>query len=127
MRKRNKTVYYAHSMRKYGTNEEAKERELLERHFIQVIDPSQLPPQRSGYEAMRACFQLIETSATALAFSSYKGHIGKGVYREIEVARACGYPIYEIRHGKVNRWKGRLEVVDRNDWSVKYAKARKAA
>lgn len=125
MAKKRSTVYYAHSMLKYGTKEEKRELSILRKHFKKVIDPSQVPLP-SGYEAMQACFELIESSATALAFSTYRGHIGRGVYQEINLALAWGLPVFEIRRGKIKKFTGELSVTDPDDWSIRYAKVRAA-
>jgi hypothetical protein len=113
-------------MLKYGTKEEKRELSILRKHFKKVIDPSQLPPQRSGYEAMQACFELIESSATALAFSTYRGHIGRGVYQEINLALARGLPVFQIRRRKIEKFAGELSVTDPDDWSIRYARVRAA-
>ena len=114
-------IYYAHSMRKYGTAEEEKElqkiKELFPNH--EVINPSNFPPGK-GRKVMKPYFELID-ECDFVVFSEFKGFIGRGVYREINYAKKNNKKSILLRNGKALEIEG-LIINDENDWAINFAK-----
>ena len=109
-----KTVYYAHSMRIYNT-----EQERLELNQIAELLPSRriVNPNGAIYSIQEA-YRLIDKSSGVVA-TEYQGHIGKGVYDEICYALSQKKLVYVLRNGRLFRVysEHQIEVVDIN-WQV---------
>ncbi len=116
-------IYYAHSMRTYGTDKERRAIELLQKKFGEVYNPSCAEIQKAR-DPMSACLEKIASDEIdALAFSFHEGHVGRGVFDEVNCALAFGKPVYVVRRDTIERFQGQLEIVDPQDWRVCYAKA----
>ena len=111
-----KTAYYAHSMKKYNTPEEDKEIETIISLGFYPVNPKYL----TWVGTMQTYFNCVDT-CKALIASEYKDHVGKGVYDEIQYARAKGYLVYILRTNKLYKLRS-LKLVDKNDWGVYYGK-----
>jgi hypothetical protein len=122
-----KDVYYAHSLRKYGTPAELYELRLLKTYFKhhRIFNPNCKKIWKYSYDsgmAMIKCLDVVKgRRVKALAFSTYLNFIGRGVYEEIITARREGKPIYIISKDKVEPFTGELEFLDW-DWKIHYAR-----
>ena len=116
-------IYYSHSMRKYDTKAEKKELSIIAKAFTQlaIYNPNNKEIQNSSFP-MVACLKVIEDDQTkVVVFSTYKDHVGRGVYTEVLEARMLGKPVYMIKGRKVISFDNmRLRVIDR-DWATYYA------
>lgn len=118
-----KTVYYAHSMRTYGTPKESEELYMIKLQFRwpfwRVVNPAELTWDRRPN--MSDFFKLVEAS-NAVVFSAYRGFIGRGVYEEVRVAQELGRPVYLVDDTWGGRpFNGELQIHDANDWAFRYA------
>jgi len=111
-------IYYAHSMRKYNTEAETYEISQLSQLLpkCEIVNPNGLVSN------MDESYALVDT-CDALVFTEYQGHIGKGVYCEIEYALKKHLRVASLFQGKFTRVRSMKEfdVVD-VDWGVYYAK-----
>ena len=120
-------VFYAHSKWLEGLPQAAAEWRLVCRQFPDdwVTDPAHINWAHLGItkgpDQMEYCLKFIRDHVQVLIFSEYQGNIGRGVYAEVEQARAKGIPIFLLRSGLF--WLNpRLQVYDATDWALKYAK-----
>jgi hypothetical protein len=92
-----KTCYYAHSVALYGTPQESRDIEMLQKMFF-VLNPSEAIHQeayktRGGMQY----FKEIVQKCDLLAFRAHvDGKIGAGVATEIEWALAADLPVIEL-------------------------------
>lgn len=119
-------VYYAHSMRLYGSKREAEALKFLRTwDWAEIVDPNKDMPEEE-YSEMEQYLEMVATCRMVVC-SEYKRHIGKGVYQEVELALQKRLPVMLLR--KVPKgWhliavRG-VETVDETDWVVKYGKLR---
>ncbi len=112
------TVYYAHSLRKYNTLEEKNEYTVLKQQFSDVYCPNNESIQNARCP-MDACLQRVG-QCNVLAFSTFQGYVGKGVYLEIMKARKLGLPVYLVDGVQVSLCTEPLIVLG-YDWAVRYA------
>ncbi len=126
-------IYYAHSLLKYDSTEECIELTLIHgwKHWWNRVynpnnDTLQAIGKVSGQECMEECYRIIRSKQIhCLVFSAYKGHVGRGVYEEISVARQCGKDVYIIEDRCIKRFDmRRLELLE-IDWKIKYALIKK--
>ena len=117
-----KKVYYAHSKRIFGTEREKLELQQIKWQFIgyKIINPSELPLTGAEADKMKTCFNIIG-NMDVIVFSEYKGHVGRGVYDEITIGEEEGCEIQLLRNNKFKKGV-KLQIVDRTDWKVNYAK-----
>jgi hypothetical protein len=117
-------VYYVHSLRKYDTIEEQEEIQLMEKKFEAIYNPNNSHIKRlRGEAAMKECYRVIRhEQVDGLVFSTYKGHIGRGVYEEIYTAIRANKCVYYLHDGVIEPFTGKLQIVDVNDWSVRYSR-----
>ena len=97
-------IYYAHCMTIYNTPQEKRDISLLGKLGFEVINPnhkgSEEAYQRDG---MNYFIDLVKGS-DALAFRSFpNGEIPAGVYKEIEVMKKKGSPVFELPSGLIGR------------------------
>ena len=113
-----KTVYYAHSMRIYNT-----EQERLELTQIAELLPSRRIINPNGAIAsIQEAYQLINQSS-GVVVTEYQGHIGRGVYDEICYALSQKKCVAMLRNGRLFRVYSEhpIEVSD-IDWQIHYAR-----
>ena len=113
-----KSIYYAHSLRIYNT-----EQEQLELKQIAELFPSREIINPNGMvDEIKEAYQLIDKSDGVVA-SEYKHHVGKGVYDEICHALSKKKFVVVLRDGRLFRVysEHQIEVLD-VDWAVYYAK-----
>jgi len=109
-------LYYAHSVRKYGTPQETKELKSIRRQFgnAEIINPRSV-----GSKVMKDYLDIVDT-VDIVVFSEYYGYIGKGVYEEVMFALNRNIPLFLLRWGKFYK---NFDVVRYGDnWAVYYAK-----
>ena len=96
----NPVIYYAHHMRKYNTQEEKEEVDIIENIFNSGIIINQNGwIYQCGNEnyIMNQCLQLVKNS-DILIFSTIENRIiGKGVYTEIECALKNNKRVYFLK------------------------------
>lgn len=115
-------VYFAHSMKDYGTKAERDCRSDLEKRWRVMCPNRDLWPMRSfdGSDAMQVCLTMV-TWCDFVVVMEHQGHVGKGVHTEIESALKQKKRVLVWRDGNTYIVTG-MQIVDRNDWKVKYAK-----
>ena len=111
-------IYYAHSMRCYHTPKEAAELEAIRRRFpgATVVNPSTF---RYDGHGMTMFLRAVD-QADITIFSPYDGHLGRGVYVEINRALQGSKPVYIVDEDGVSPWKGTFRIINQ-DWTVRYA------
>jgi len=120
---KNKIIYYAHSMKIYGTKRERKELKFLQEKFKTVINPS-TDPKLQWNGSMSIYYDAVSESDITVC-SEYKKCIGKGVFYEINVALDGGKKVYCMKKdGKSFKLVevDRVEEYNNYDWSVEYGK-----
>ena len=116
-------VYYAHSMRIYGTYREDREMETIRKKFGVVFNPN-TPEIDAARDPMSACLDIIASDDTeAVVFSTHMDHVGRGVFDEVNCALAHGKPVYVLEEGEIEPFEGNLEIVDPEDWRICFARA----
>ena len=104
-----KTIYYAHSLRIYNT-----EQEQLELKQIAELCPSREIINPNGMvDEIKEAYQLIDKSDGVVA-SEYQGHIGKGVHDEICHALSKKKVVVMLHDGRLFRVysEHQIEVLD---------------
>lgn len=88
-------VYYAHSKKIYDTEIEEKEYNFLREKYEIVYNPNtEIEYERE--EGMKPYLDAVKTSDLVIC-SEFEGYIGKGVFREVELALRNNIPVYCIR------------------------------
>jgi hypothetical protein len=96
-----KKAYYAHSMRKYNSQEEAEELAFIIRHFKgEVICPNKDLGELGGIEPY---LKVIETT-TAVYATEYNNYVGSGVYEECSFALLKNIPVFVVRKNSNNNF-----------------------
>ena len=113
-----KSIYYAHSLRRYNT-----EQEQLELKQIAELLPSRKVVNPNGMISDISEAYLKIDEASGVVASEYKHHIGKGVHDEICYALSKKKFVVVLRYGRLFRVysEHQIEVLD-IDWAVYYAK-----
>ncbi len=112
-------IYYAHSKKIYGTDQEREELAFLESIFDDVVCPNR---DMGELGVMEPYLQKVDECRIVVC-SEFKGHVGNGVASEVVRAIANEHPAYCLRNKRLYRVGG-IKVVDNGDWSVKYGKVR---
>ena len=114
------TVYYAHSLQKYGTRtEKAEIRQIRRLLHCKVVNPREAVSNAGGgSKAMADCLKLVR-KVPGLVFSEYTGYIGRGVYAEVTLARELGKPVWLLRDRRLYD-TFELELLG-SDWAIRYA------
>lgn len=117
-------LYYSHSKKIYGTRREKKEIKLISKHFPKtpVYNPNNTTI-KTAVSPIDTCLRWIESDdITRIVFSTYRNHVGKGVYTEVKRAEELGKPTYVIVRNKISSFIDQhLSIVDEHDWIVRYA------
>ena len=114
-------IYYAHSKRIYGTEQERAELDWLKKKFPKVLDPN------GDLGELGSIVPYLEavTKCSAVVVSEYQKHIGRGAFSEIEHALSRKKPVHCIRKYR-NKFRlvivSRVEIVDGEDWAVRYGR-----
>lgn len=96
--------YYAHSLHLYGTPQEKRDIELLEKLGFEVVNPSEKKYQEKYPEGGMDYFVNLALSCSVGAFRAYPdGQIPSGVYKEISAMNDAGLPVIEIPWGLMRR------------------------
>ena len=88
-------VYYAHSKKIYGTEIEEKEYNFLRERYENVFNPN-TEIEYKKEEGMRPYLDAVKASDLVIC-SEFEGYIGKGVFREVELALINNIPVYCLR------------------------------
>ncbi len=120
------SIYFAHSMQIYGTEEERDELEQLGKRYpnSSIINPAtDVRPKRKHEAELSRFFDSIRDCALVIVLEHQKS-VGRGVFREVCYALAVDksilvkrgfryYPVFGIHVKNVSDWKihyGELEV-----------------
>jgi len=85
-------IYYAHSMRIYGTKQEERELKYLRKVFKNVVDPKKIKPGE-GDNYMKPYLDKVKKCDMVVVTRLHNGCIGKGAYEEITVAMSNRIPV----------------------------------
>jgi len=113
-------IYYAHSMKEYGSQRELDDLNLIGEHFApcEVFNPAgKFTP--SGWRLwLRAAGM---RSFDVVIVREYRGFVGRGVCSELRSGLALGKRVLVLRDDVFLEVRG-LVVYNQHDWEVKYAK-----
>jgi len=118
-------IYFAHSMRDYGTKQAKDARETIQRLIptAWIYDPEDLNWQglqlRLGsYEAV---YDYVIARSDRVVALEHAEHIGRGVFDEIKRALNRPIPVGVLRRGVIHSVNG-IQIVDPDDWKVRYGR-----
>jgi hypothetical protein len=98
------TVYYAHPVSLYDTEQEKRDIQTLEGFGFEVCNPNCTACAELYKEAGMDGFQQIVATKDALAFRAFPdGAIPAGVLKEIMFAREAGKPVIELPSAVLRR------------------------
>ncbi|MFM2196204.1 MAG: hypothetical protein RL092_1804 [Bacteroidota bacterium] len=98
---RKKAAYYAHSMRKYNSEIEARELKFIELHFDgNVICPNKDLGELGSIEP----YLRVVSLTTAVYATEYRDYVGSGVFDECVHAMSLNIPVYVVRLDKDNNF-----------------------
>jgi len=104
-------------MKIYDTVREKEELNLIKSMYKDVVNPNGDIRWRG---TMDDYYQAVRESEMVIC-SEYQGHIGRGVYTEIEEAKRNDIPVVVIRQGKFYPVKD-IRIEDSSDWGIKYGR-----
>jgi hypothetical protein len=110
-KKQQLNAYYAHSMRKYGTQEEADERAYIESVYSGKVT---CPKRDLGELGSMARYLEFVSTVDAVYATEYKNHVGKGVYDECRHALSLNIPVFLVRKSKKGFCHFRVKGVKRS-------------
>lgn len=110
------TAYFAHSKRDYGTD---KERHALA--FLKENHRVFCPHHNLGETGSIAHYLNVVTWCDCMIVMEHKGHIGKGVFQEVNHAISQNKLVWVLRGKSLIPIKC-IEIVDETDWCVRYGK-----
>ena len=112
------SIYYAHSLRIYNTEQEQLELKQIASLFPKrkILNPN------GAITDMNQAYRLINKAELVVA-TEHQGHLGKGVYDEICYALSKKKQVAVLRGGRLFRVysKHQIEVLD-IDWQIHYAR-----
>jgi hypothetical protein len=113
-----KSIYYAHSLRIYNTEQE----QLELKQVASLLPKRKILNPNGAIASIFEAYKLIDKSSGVVA-TEYQNHIGKGVYDEICYALSKKKLVAILRDGRLFRVYSRhqIEVLD-IDWQVYYAR-----
>ena len=112
------SIYYAHSMRTYGTQAEKEQLHQLRRFGLGTIVN---PNGRLSRDNWKAQAKALIDSCDILVFSEYQQWIGKGVTWEIEYAHSTNKAVYVLRNGCLQHVVEYDIGVAGWDWAIRWA------
>ncbi len=117
--KRGDRVYFAHSLREYDTPAERNQMRELRGMGLRPCNPNGKLPADNWFNVAADFIRVLD----ALVFTTYRGHVGRGVFEEVLYACNCGKPVYWLSDQELIPIQSfQLEVVSGGrDW-VFYAK-----
>lgn len=98
-------IYYAHSLNLYGTPQEKRDVETLERLGFEVLNPNTPETQKAydqsvkdaGGEKTMTYFEYLVDQCGAIAYRPFIDlKIGSGVWYEVNYGLGKGLPIFEL-------------------------------
>ena len=115
-------IYYAHSMKIYGSERERKELRRLREEFPKgcIWNPNR--PYIQGHKnPMGACLNIVKDAWIAgIAFSHDNRKIPSGVYDEIQAAKKNRKTIYIIESDRIRIYYGNIKLTKKDratDWA----------
>lgn len=119
-----KTVYFAHSMRVYGTPEAEQARQQIHalRQGWDLFDPEDFTWKAAEADSSpEEVFQAVIAVSDEVIVLEYEGHVGRGAYQEVLLALASELPVYALRAGQLIQVRA-VELVDTQDWRIRYGR-----
>ncbi|MHA1344708.1 MAG: hypothetical protein ACTSQG_12020 [Promethearchaeota archaeon] len=116
-------VYYAHSIRIYDTEIEEKEYSFLREKYENVFNPN-TEIEYKIEEGMKPYLDAVKAS-DLIIYLEFEGFVGKGVFREVELALINNIPVYCLRqdNGKFILLEViSVKLINENDPYVKYGR-----
>ena len=110
--------YYAHSMQIYNTPQDQQELLNIKQLYKKVICPNHDIGDTS--RGMRTYLNVVKW-ADVVVVSEYEGHIGGGVFTEVQRALLSKIPVYCLRDGNFFLVTD-AKMANPQDPKVKYAK-----
>lgn len=105
---RESRIYYAHHQYKYNTKIEEYELDLINKLLpsYKVLNPNgDVAFKKSSSEEERMDeFLNAVSNCDALVFSSLSGVVGKGVYKEVNLALYLKKPVYYLHDNDLERY-----------------------
>ncbi len=116
-------VYYAHSLKIYGTEIEEKEYSFLRENYENVFNPN-TEIEYKIEEGMKPYLDAVLASNLIIC-SEFEGYIGRGVFREVELALRNSIPVFCLRQVNgsfILREVISVKLINENDPYVRYGR-----
>ena len=110
-------IYYAHSMRIYGSDRECEEHQYLHRKGFRVCSPRGKLNRDNWYKRAQEFIGVLD----AVVFTEYRDHIGRGVTEELLYAFNIDKPVYLLRDRLFYPVFNHNLYILGSDWAVCYA------
>jgi hypothetical protein len=120
-------VYYAHSMRIYGTPEAAKAKAAISALLpeFEILDPEEMPWKELAKKyGNSAVYEYVVKKSARTVVYEHQGHIGRGVTEEVVRAQRLQRPLHVLRGLDtepalipIKSWA----KAPGNDWKIRYA------
>lgn len=119
-------IYFAHSMRDYGTAREAEAEALIRqaRPGCRLANPKTWGPLWKRLEReldVESVYVLVLSIVDEVVALEHEGHVGRGVYHELFFAGKRGLPRSVVRGGSLVDVHA-INIVDRNDYRVRFGR-----
>lgn len=120
-------VYFAHSKLDYETSKAAKVRGLIRNRWPEkrLLDPSRMretwPDLAERLGGQEPVYQLVISCVQEVVALEHKGHVGRGVFTELDLAARRGLPRFVARAGQLLPVE-RTEIVDPDDFKRAYGR-----
>jgi len=118
-------VYFAHSMRDYGTPVAVEAKRDITRLLpdTEILDPEELDwnglTRQLG--SCEAVYDHVVARSHRIAVLEHAQHIGRGVFEEASRGLRSRKPVHVLRDHQLVPVE-RVAVVDKNDWKVRYGR-----
>lgn len=93
-------IYYAHPISMYGTDQEKRDIQTIEKLFPGsfIYNPGNDDSSSDGYKTkgMQYFYDIVEKCNLLIFRSFVDGKIGAGVWGEIEHSLSCSIPVLEL-------------------------------
>ena len=109
-------AYYAHSMRKYNSSEEAEEIAFIQKHFKgEVICPNVNLGELGGIEH----YLEVIKSVDCVYATEFRGYVGRGVFDECTFALENNINVFVVRMDQNNKFfvQEVTEVIETNSFN----------
>lgn len=125
VRQMTEIIYFAHSMRDYGTQRAREAREAIERLFplAWVYDPEEIHWNylQTKLGSCEAVYDYVVSRSSRVIVLEHQNHVGRGAFEEVSLALSKPIPVGVLREGKIKEVK-EVALVDPNDWKIRYGR-----